>query len=114
MKRPLIEDPERQQASHLTSDSSTHPDGSTTREIVLTAFRDIDRRLAVIETRMPAPKLLTVSEAADALSVSVQTIRRWCKSGRVPYVRRGHELRIDLSDVRALSTDDIAAMARDR
>jgi hypothetical protein len=38
----------------------------------------------------------------------VQTVRRWCKAGQLAYVRRGRELRIDLSKVRAISDVELA------
>jgi excisionase family DNA binding protein len=79
---------------------------------ILAVLHEIERRLVMVEARMPPARLVTVQEAADALSVSPQTIRRWCKDGRLPYVRRGHELRIDLSKVRALGAAEIAAIAR--
>jgi excisionase family DNA binding protein len=118
MKRTSLADQYPQAESHVPEETPSGQDsphaGSTTREIMVTAFREIDRRLAAIETRMPPPKLLTVGEAAERLSVSVQTIRRWCRTGRIPYVRRGHELRIDLSKVRALTTEEVASVARGR
>jgi hypothetical protein len=43
--------------------------------------------------------------------VSVQTIRRWCKAGSLPYLRRGRELRIDLTKVRAVDHRDIRHLA---
>ena len=57
--------------------------------------------IRALEQRVPS-RVVSVEEAAHHLSVSVQTIRRWCKSGALPYVRRGRELRIDLTKVRAL------------
>ena len=59
-----------------------------------------------LEQRIPA-RLVSVEEAARHLSVSVQTIRRWCKAGSLPYARRGRELRIDLTRVRALSDHEL-------
>jgi excisionase family DNA binding protein len=63
-----------------------------------------------LEERLPA-RVVTVEQAAQHLSVSVQTIRRWCKAGALPYVRRGRELRIDLTKVRALSGADVRRIA---
>lgn len=62
-----------------------------------------------LEQRIPA-RVVSVEEAARHLSVSVQTIRRWCKAGALPYVRRGRELRIDLTKVKPLNRDDIRRM----
>jgi excisionase family DNA binding protein len=50
---------------------------------------------------------VSVEEASRHLSVSVQTMRRWRRTGLLPYVRRGRELRIDLTKVRALGGDDV-------
>jgi excisionase family DNA binding protein len=77
---------------------------SPTRKLIvglqdqIVALTDAVRAL---EQRVPA-RVVSVEEAARHLSVSVQTIRRWCKTGALPYVRRGRELRIDLTKVRAL------------
>jgi excisionase family DNA binding protein len=35
-------------------------------------------------TTVDAPELLTVAEAAKYLRVSIDTIRRWCRSGELP------------------------------
>ncbi len=42
-------------------------------------------------------KLLTLQEAAESLSVSVSTLRVWCRGGAlmVPVVRMGRDLRFD-------------------
>ena len=51
------------------------------------------------------------TKAARYLSVSVQTIRRWCKGGVLPYVRRGRELRIDLTKVKAVDGREVRRLA---
>lgn len=33
------------------------------------------------------PQLLTVAQAADLLSVSDRTVRRWIETGKVPYLK---------------------------
>lgn len=51
------------------------------------------------------PALLTLSETADALSTSVQTVRRMISRGDLPAYRYGPRLiRIDADDLRALRT----------
>ena len=67
--------------------------------------------IRALEQRVPS-RVVSVEEAARHLSVSVQTIRRWCKSGALPYVRRGRELRIDLMKVRAIDGSDIRRLVR--
>ncbi|HEX3696066.1 MAG TPA: helix-turn-helix domain-containing protein [Polyangia bacterium] len=63
-----------------------------------------------LEQRVPS-RVVSVNEAARHLSVSVQTIRRWGKAGVLSYVRRGGELRIDLTKVQAFSGPDIRRFA---
>lgn len=90
-----------------------HGQPSQTRKLIIglqdqiVALTDAIRAL---EQRVPA-RVVSVDEAASHLSVSVQTIRRWCKSGALPYVRRGRELRIDLSKVRALDGASVRRLA---
>jgi excisionase family DNA binding protein len=82
---------------------------SATKELIIGLRQEVVALTGAVrslEQRIPA-RVVSVEEAAKHLSVSVQTIRRWCKSGRLPYVRRGRELRIDLTKVRAVSGDDI-------
>lgn len=112
----------RQAGSSEYSGSTTPDDPETdgqgqpspTRKLIiglqdqLVALTDAVRAL---EQRVPA-RVVSVEEAARHLSVSVQTIRRWCKSGGLPYVRRGRELRIDLSKVQPKDGDDIRRFAR--
>jgi len=87
--------------------------GSPTRELIIGLREEVHAlRGAVrgLEERFPA-RLVSVEDAAHHLSVSIPTIRRWCKSGALPYVRRGRELRIDLSKVKALDAKDIRKLA---
>ena len=108
--------PRKSGTDHEDSSGSIVEQGdaaSPTRELIIrlevqvTALTGAVRGL---EERLPA-RVVTVEEAARHLSVSVQTIRRWCKAGRLGYVRRGRELRIDLTKVRALGGDDIRRLA---
>jgi excisionase family DNA binding protein len=67
---------------------------------------DLVAAVRSLERRIPA-KLVSVEETAQHLSISVQTVRRWCKAGLLPYVRRGRELRIDLTKVQARGPEEI-------
>ena len=40
-------------------------------------------------------RLLTVKEVAGYFWVSTATIQRWCRAGKLPAVRLGHEWRVD-------------------
>jgi excisionase family DNA binding protein len=45
----------------------------------------------------------TVEEAATRLRVSLETVRRWCRAGRLPTVKIGRAHRIPLKAVLALA-----------
>lgn len=46
--------------------------------------------------RKTKKRLLTLRQAAETLSVSVSTLRAWCKGGpMIPVVRMGRDLRFD-------------------
>jgi excisionase family DNA binding protein len=92
---------------------------------VLTALAEIPTRVAALEHQvaamtsemrrvratMPTP-LVSVPQAAAAYGVSVPTIRRWVKRGRIPSVKVGNTVRVDLSRVKAADDHDIARLAR--
>ncbi len=44
-------------------------------------------------------ELLTIAEVAAYLKLSRRTAWRWCKSGRLPAVKIGHQWRIAQSDL---------------
>ena len=46
-------------------------------------------------------ELLTIAEVAAYLKLSRRTAWRWCKSGRLPAVKIGHQWRISQSDLEA-------------
>jgi excisionase family DNA binding protein len=46
--------------------------------------------------------LLTIEEAAEYLRLSKKTTWRWCKSGRLPAFKIGHQWRISKADLEAL------------
>jgi excisionase family DNA binding protein len=74
-------------------------------ELVTVAGQVHDRRLAaavgalvgsgVSPARPPARRWLTVTEAAEALSLSERTIRRRCTDGSLPSRRIGRVWRVD-------------------
>lgn len=49
------------------------------------------------------PEILTTGEAADLLEVSAETVRRWCRQGRLPFEQAGVEKRVRRADVVKLS-----------
>jgi excisionase family DNA binding protein len=52
--------------------------------------------------RRPAPVYLSLAEAADCMSVSVKTIRRWIAAGILPAYRCGKRaIRVKLEDLEA-------------
>jgi excisionase family DNA binding protein len=94
-------------------DLDRHGQPSLTRKLIIGLQDQIGAltdAVRALEQRVPS-RVVSVEEAARHLSVSVQTIRRWCKSGALPYVRRGRELRIDLTKVQALSGRDVRRLA---
>lgn len=51
------------------------------------------------DPRSHPPRLLTVREAADQLSLAERTIRRMIETGQLPAVRLGRNIRIRQEDV---------------
>jgi excisionase family DNA binding protein len=54
---------------------------------------------------MDEPELLTVSQAAEALSATSQTIRNWIRSGRINATRIGNRFLIPQDEVTRLRGD---------
>ena len=48
------------------------------------------------------PRLLTLTEAAEVMRCSKDTVRRRITDGKLRAVRHGRVVRVDLADVRAL------------
>lgn len=78
---------------------------------------EVEARLAevraaveAVQTKLP-PALATSAQAAQALGVSVATVRRRVRDGQLPTVRVGRALRIDLSALRAREEADVARLA---
>jgi excisionase family DNA binding protein len=49
----------------------------------------------------PAPRLVTVNDAAKYLAVSVPTLYGWVYQRRIPFVKVGRALRFELVDLDA-------------
>lgn len=70
-------------------------------------------QIAAIRASLP-PTLATVKDAAVALRVSVPTVRRLVKNGKLRAVPVGRSLRVDLSNLpRAENDGDITRLAHD-
>jgi len=107
----------RTESSSILTPDDPDSDGqgqpSPTRKLIICLQDQVGAltdAIRALEQRVPS-RVVSVEEAARHLSVSVQTIRRWCKSGALPYVRRGRELRIDLGKVQALGQEDVRRLA---
>ena len=76
--------------------------------------QDIARLMAGFEALLAAspPVLVNVPEAARRLGVSPVTIRRRIRDGRLPVVRVGRAVRVDLSGVRAPAEAEVVKLAR--
>ena len=55
------------------------------------------------------PRLVSPADAARCLAVSLPTMRRWIKTGKVPFLKVGATVRVDLSRLHGM---DDAAVAR--
>lgn len=49
----------------------------------------------------PLTRLLTIAEVADALGVEIRHVRRLVHEKRIPYIKWGHLLRFDPTDITA-------------
>jgi excisionase family DNA binding protein len=70
----------------------------------------LNERVTRIEERLP-PRLFTVEEAAEQLGRSVPSIRRDIRAGRLPVVKLGRSVRIDLAKMKSIDADDVARAA---
>lgn len=52
-------------------------------------------------TTPPLAQLMTIAEVADALGVDVRHVRRLVHERRIPFIKWGHLLRFDPSDIAA-------------
>jgi excisionase family DNA binding protein len=51
---------------------------------------------------MQEDDLLTIGEAAEYLRLSKKTTWRWCRSGRLPAFKIGHQWRISKADMQEM------------
>jgi excisionase family DNA binding protein len=70
----------------------------------------VNDRLERIEGRLP-PTLVSLDDAAKALSVSRSTCKRMVAAGDLPSIRVGRLVRVDLSAMRPLSRDQVLTLA---
>lgn len=49
-------------------------------------------------------KLYTFRQASEALGLSIYTVRRWAREGRIAVVKEGNKSRISASELRRLTT----------
>jgi excisionase family DNA binding protein len=75
------------------------------------ALTELTAKVEALRAASP-PLLVPVTEAATIFKVSVPTMRRWVKTGRVPVVKVANTMRVDLSRVRGVDAEDIGRMAR--
>ena len=97
------------------ADVQGHSNTVATQEQPSTMLHAEVRRLTASVEAMRAalpPMLATIPDAAEALGVSISTVRRSIKSGDLPTRRLGRSVRVDLSRCRGLDGDDIARLAR--
>jgi excisionase family DNA binding protein len=67
--------------------------------------------LAAIRATLP-PVLFSVPDAARAFKVSLPTMRRWVKAGRVPTVKVGATVRVDMARLHGVDEVTVARLAR--
>jgi excisionase family DNA binding protein len=72
--------------------------------------RELRAEMAALRAVIP-PALVGVPEAAKRLGVSLSTMRRLVRDRRVPVVRVGHSVRVDLAAVRDTNDDEVARLA---
>jgi excisionase family DNA binding protein len=51
------------------------------------------------EARPPLGRLLNISEVAEALGVEIRHVRRLVHERRIPYIKWGHLLRFDPTEI---------------
>ena len=68
---------------------------------------------AVVEAMQPEapPSLVSVAEAARLTGLSGQTLRTYAASGRIPSIRVGRAIRLDVSALRPPSREQVASAA---
>ena len=54
---------------------------------------------------MKEPALISITELAKRLGVSINTLYSWVNQRKIPYVKMGRLLRFDLNDIEKWVTD---------
>jgi excisionase family DNA binding protein len=78
---------------------------------VIDEVRELRVAFDALRRGMP-PALATMEQAAEALGVSLSTIRRRVRDGSLPCKRLGRAVRVDLAAVRPADAGEIAELAR--
>ena len=74
---------------------------------------ELRAEVAAMRASLPARSpLKSATEAARHQGVSISTMRRWIRDGRVPTVRVGRVVRVDTSKLTLRDADDISRIAR--
>jgi len=71
---------------------------------------EVHSLLSMIQMALP-PVLVTIDDACRILKISPASARRYVASGRLPSVRIGRSVRIDLSKIRLATPEEIARRA---
>lgn len=79
---------------------------------LLIELRRLAAEIEAMRRALP-PQLVTMSEAAERLGVSLATVRRRVKDGTLPVKRVGRSPRVDLSSLHPAPADDVAARVVD-
>jgi Flp pilus assembly protein TadD len=83
------------------------------REAVAPLEAKIDRQNEIIETlKTSTPgKLVTVAEGRRLTGFSDQTLRTYAKAGRIPSIRVGRAIRLDISALRGPDAATVQTLA---
>ncbi len=74
-------------------------------------LEDVAHRLEALRAALPPRRLVTIVEAAATLGISIPTARRWVRVGRLPSLRIGRTVRVDLSRFVVADAGDVAQLA---
>ncbi len=85
------------------------------RAVVAPLAEELRQTRAAVEALREAlpPALLDVHAAAEQLGVSESTIRRQIREGVLPVRRVGRSVRVDVSAMKPISEEHVAALARE-